>query len=306
MAILTEGGFGMINTLYIIGNHGIQSSYKAFGEYLKCQDRNTYAFVERYFGVDGDFWAEFEERLASFDTDTLIDNASNVLVSYAVEDWKDAYHHDYQFDIEQAVKAISKTLRSRFEEWVRQLHIPDPSHINASVRLPIDQSATFLNFNYTPSLQRLYGVPNDRVLHIHGAAADPDARLVLGHGWEPQKNLDPYRFAGVPEDADIRVVEGQSIIDSYFRDTFKPTAQIIQDNEAFFAGLSHVERIFVMGHSVSIVDHPYFRKVIRNIDACRVKWKISYFDGLNDLRERVKQLGIDQYLVEFALLADFK
>lgn len=60
-----------------------------------------------------------------------------------------------------------------------------------------------------------------------------------------------------------------------------------------------------MGHSVFGVDRPYFREVIRNIDAGRVTWKISYFDDLKVLRERVEELNIAQHLVEFALLRDF-
>jgi hypothetical protein len=260
--------------------------------------------VERYFDVDGDFWAEFEERLASFDSDTLTNDASDFLVSYAAEDWSDAYHHDYQFEISQAVEAISATLRSRFAEWIRQLPIQAPPAI-AGTWLPVVSSATFLSFNYTPSLQQLYGVPDANILHIHGAAGDPDAQLVLGHGWKPVANLDPYRLAGDPEEADMRVVEGQRIIDSYFGDTFKPTAQIILDNGAFFAGLSQVDRIFVMGHSVSEVDHPYFRAVIHNIDADRVRWKISYFGDLASIRGRVEELGIAPHLVEYVLLADF-
>ena len=79
----------------------------------------------------------------------------------------------------------------------------------------------------------------------------------------------------------------------------------VQDNVAFFAGLSRVKRIVVMGHSVSDVDHPYFREVIRNIDADRVTWKISYFGDLDGLRESVKRLDIAPPLVEFALLANF-
>jgi hypothetical protein len=103
----------------------------------------------------------------------------------------------------------------------------------------------------------------------------------------------------------LGVIEGQRIIDNYFKDTFKPTAQIIRNNASFFAGLSHVERIFVMGHSISTVDHPYLREVIRNIDADRVKWKISYFGDLARLRKRVEELAIASELIEYALLADF-
>ena len=60
-----------------------------------------------------------------------------------------------------------------------------------------------------------------------------------------------------------------------------------------------------MGHSMSRVDHPYFREVIRNIDAARVTWKISYFDDLNALQEQVAELGIAAHLVEFTRLIDF-
>lgn len=262
--------------------------------------------IERHLGVDTDFWAEFEKRLAELDTDTVIDYASSWLESYGAEDWSDAYHHDYQYEIDRIVKALSSTLRLQFGEWIRQLRIPDPSEISG-IRLPVDELATYLNFNYTPSLQRLYGVPDVRILHIHGAAIDADARLVLGHGRQPEKNPDPYRFERSPEDADMQVVEGQGIIDKYFLETFKPTAEIIRDNAAFFGNLSSVGRIFVMGHSVSRVDHPYFREVIRNIDAGRVTWKISYFDDddLKALREQVAELSIAAHLVEFTRLTDF-
>jgi len=79
----------MTNTLYIIGNgfdlhHGIQSSFRAFGEYLRDPDRATYNVLERYFDVDSEFWGEFEEQLV--DRDALIDHASNWLVNYGAED----------------------------------------------------------------------------------------------------------------------------------------------------------------------------------------------------------------------------
>ena len=298
----------MTNTLYIIGNgfdlhHGIQSSFRAFGEYLRDHDQATYNVLERYFDVDSEFWAEFEEQLA--DRDALIDHASNWLVSYDAADWRDAYHHDFQYEMDRDIEAISTTLRLRFGEWVRQIRIPEPSEI-ACNRLPIDKSATYLNFNYTPSLQRLYSVPDAHILHIHGKATDSDAQLVLGHGWEPEENPDPFRFERDPQDAaDMRVVEGHRAIDEYFRDTFKPTPQIIRDNTAFFGNLSQVERIFVMGHSLSRVDHRYFREVIRNIDSNRATWKISYFDDLKGLRARFEEFGITPHLVEFAPLSDF-
>jgi hypothetical protein len=60
-----------------------------------------------------------------------------------------------------------------------------------------------------------------------------------------------------------------------------------------------------MGLSLSYVDLPYLHKVVCNIDADRVRWKISYFDDLDGLRARVAQLHIPSHLVDYALLAEF-
>ncbi len=299
----------MMNTLYIIGNgfdlhHNIPSSYKAFGEYLRKRDPDTYTVVETYFYVDMQFWAEFEERLASFDYDLLIEHASEFLVSPAAENWKDSFNHHYQDEISGIIKTVSSTLRLRFAEWIRQLKIPATTEI-AGQRVPIDPSALFLNFNYTSSLQDLYGVADSKILHIHGSSKNPTQDLILGHGWYPNPNPDPYRFERDPENADIRLVQGQRLIDQYFQKTFKPTSKIIKNNSPFFASLSGLEKIFVMGHSVSEVDHPYFREVIANIDPSRVRWKISYYGDLESLQNRVMKLGLPSASIEYALLSKF-
>lgn len=121
----------MVQTLYVIGNgfdlhHGIESGYWHFGEYLKANDAATFEVVERYFELDAGFWSDFEARLASFDIDTLADDASNFLVGYGADKWRDSYHHDYQYVISQAVEAVSVQMRERFGDWIRQLAIPTP------------------------------------------------------------------------------------------------------------------------------------------------------------------------------------
>jgi hypothetical protein len=135
-------------------------------------------------------------------------------------------------------------------------------------------------------------------------APPPDAALVLGHGWEPE-NLDPYRFETDPESADMRVIEGIQLVDSYFKDTFKPTERILRDNKGFFESLSEVRQIRVMGHSLSEVDYPYFEQVIRHVDATQAQWMVSYYGDPSQTRDRFSALEINPELVEFALLSDF-
>ncbi|BBB12888.1 AbiH family protein [Sphingopyxis sp. FD7] len=106
----------MTKRLYIIGNgfdlhHGIPSRYSQFGDYLLNVDPASWRTICEYLFVDKDFWACFEERLASFDEDAIIDYAEQFLVSYGADDWSDAYHHDFEYEIEQVVDALSRKLR---------------------------------------------------------------------------------------------------------------------------------------------------------------------------------------------------
>lgn len=307
----------MSRVLYIIGNgfdlhHKIESSYWHFGTYLKNDDGKTFAVVERYFDVDDiDFWGEFEARLATLNIDTLEDDASDFLTSYASEDWSEGDNHHYQEEISEIVGVISTTLRQRFAEWIRDLDIPDKADIAALI-LPLDTTAIYLNFNYTSSLQNIYGIPDANIFHVHGSAADPDEQLILGHGWKapprPKKVREPDDdlYEDDPDETDFRVVEGQSIINRYFKDTFKPTKRILADNAAFFTGLSDVTSIIVLGHSISEVDHPYFMELIRNIAVDKVRWKISYHGDQATIQEKFEVLGVDPQLVEYLTIGELK
>lgn len=293
--------------LYIIGNgfdrhHDIPSDFRDFAGYLAAVDCDTYREVEAYFSVDDEFWCQFEQQLAHFDTDSAIDYASQFLMSYGADDWSDSGHHDYQYELERVVEAVSSTLQERFSQWVRQLPIPSHSSCK-TVRLPLDPSALYLNFNYTPTLQQAYGIPNGQILHIHGSASDPTDQLVIGHGWEREES-DSLNYRVDMSEADVRVAEGNQIVDSYFSATFKPTAQIIARNQQFFANLKSIRQIFVMGHSLEEVDAPYFAEIIRNIDSSSVRWSVSYHRDLTDTQLKFSRFGIDLSQASFATLDD--
>lgn len=294
-------------SLYIIGNgfdrhHNIASNYSDFGSYLAAVDCDTYREIETYFNVDDAFWWQFEEQLANFDVDAAIDYASNFLMSYGSDDWSDSGHHDYQYELERIVRAVSSTLQERFAQWVRQLPIPSPSSYRA-VLLPLDPYARYLNFNYTPTLQQTYGILEGQILHIHGRASDPTHQLVLGHGWERAPS-DSLNHGVDMSEADIRVVEGNETVDGYFSATFKPSAKIIAHNQTFFANLKAIRQIYVMGHSMAEVDASYFAEIIRNIDSSSVRWIISYHQNLADAQEAFSKFGIDMSLASFSTLDD--
>lgn len=218
----------MSDRLFVIGNgfdlhHGIPSRYSDFGRYVEGIDRKVSELIRDYLFVDKDFWNCFEERLATFDPDHVIDHAENFLVSYGAEDWSDADHHNFEYEIEHIVDGLSRTMRKHFADWIRGLPIPLPGTV--PLVNCIERRAKFLNFNYTPTLQSLYGVDPGQVLHIHGSAVDPDSLIVLGHGWERQAHEMLVRQ--VDEETDTRIAGGYRLIDDYFAGTFKPTEKIL-------------------------------------------------------------------------------
>lgn len=293
--------------LYIVGNgfdlhHGVQSSYAAFGRYLREVDADTYYQLERYFSVDDDFWWQFEAQLANLDTDSLLDDAVAHLPSYGADDWSDAGHHDYEYELDRVVAAISSTLRLRFSKWVRQLVIP-PSTLMISKLLPLRRDARYLTFNYTDTLQRLYGIQDSSVIHIHGAAAHANDQLVLGHGWA-RTAADSFNHGIDPESADVRVMGGNEIVDRYFTETFKPTARVIETHQPFFRSLSEIKKIFIAGHSLSSVDLPYLLELRRHLGNADVQWQVSFHGSSEDAETGMANMGVDANEVRFVPLTE--
>ncbi|MGK3125892.1 bacteriophage abortive infection AbiH family protein [Candidatus Pantoea formicae] len=264
-------------TLYVIGNgfdlrHNIPSSLWHFKEYLQATDSDIYRDVEEYLPVDDD-WCDLETALADLDADMLINNLGHFMSSYGDEDWSDAGHHDFQYEVDQVVRRLSKGLRSRFGQWIRQLQIP--SLTGAPNRLTnLDPQALFLTFNYTSTLSRVYGIGSDRVLHIHGSAEAKDDELILGHAWEPESRASLNDRSDIA-DMDTRLMEANSIIDDYFCATFKPSQNLIASNQHFFEGLSEVKQVMILGHSLSVVDEAYFQALFLQKSVAAAQWSIA-------------------------------
>lgn len=263
--------------LFIIGNgfdlwHGIPSSYGSFKTYAKLRDRLLFQSVEEYLPA-GKEWNELESALAGVDVVNIIDDLGQFMPSYGDEDWTDAGHGDFQYEVQQLVERLSIQLRAVFGQWVRTLPVPTPA--TATKRLQgIDLDAAFLTFNYTATLEDLYGVPNAHVLHIHGQAKDLDKDLVLGHAWNPAERSSLNDVPDI-EDMDTRLMEANDILDGYFSEMFKPSDELIREHHAFFEGLDKIEVVRVLGHSLSDVDYPYFKALLKTPSIANAHWWVA-------------------------------
>lgn len=293
----------MINTssklkkLYVIGNgfdlwHGIPSSYREFKSFVREHDHDLFDAVETYLGADED-WSDLESALASIDVDSIIEDMGHFMFLYAADDWSDACHHDFQYEVEGVVQRLSATLRSLFAKWIRQLAIPN--RFSAGKRLrSINTNGLFLTFNYTATLRERYDVPNTNVLHIHGCTDQEDSDLILGHAWNPQTRRSLNNREDI-EEIDTRLMEANRILDGYFSATFKPSEQLIQRNHQFFDRLCNIQEVCVLGHSLSDVDTPYFKALLAVPSVSSARWCIACRSDADqsDKQERLQAQGVD-------------
>lgn len=278
--------------LYLIGNgfdlwHGIQSGYRHFKAYVAAHDQELSRICEDYLPAEDD-WSDLESSLAGINVDCIIDDLSHFMSSYGADDWSDSGHHDFQMEVERVVANLSKSLKKQFSTWIRQLCIPTPETAPRRLKT-IDSTARFLSFNYTPTLRTMYGIPDEQVLHIHGRADRLDSDLILGHAWNPQTRRSLSDRHDI-EELDPRQVEAFGLLDDYFLKTFKPSQRLIEEHGHFFEQLAGVDKVLVLGHSLSEVDAPYFQAILSVPELYAARWHVAYRLEEDDPSEKVGQL----------------
>lgn len=279
-------------SLVIIGNgfdlmHGVKSSYHEFQKTIgKRSDLRFY--MENYLDTS-DLWSDLEDSLGRLDYSRFLssDILDMWLDNFGAYD-PDSQIADYCVAVEAAIEpafAIPRELKHRFWKWVRTLSVGG----DARPFLMLYGDYRVLSFNYTEFIESLYGAFHDRVCYIHGCRKNnkPDD-LILGHkagmeeeqwdkvGLKTYKFKDPYKNYIMESALDLAVTEASW----YDEATTKNCSEIIKSHQSFFDGLSGIDEIFVIGHSLAEVDYPYFKEVCKNTNA---KWFIGYHSS-SDLR----------------------
>ena len=236
--------------------------------------------------------------------DNIISDLEHFMPSYGADDWSDAGHHDFQYEVERVAECLSTTLKRRFADWICQVLIPTPATVRKLLRT-VDPNARFLNFNYTQTLQKLYSVPESRVLHIHSRADRGDDDLVLGHARNPKTRRSLNDRPDVAE-IDTRLMEANNILDRYFSKTFKSSARLLEEHHPFFERLDGVEEIRILGHSLSEVDSVYFHRLLAIPGLSSARWQLACRskDDKRRKSERLQELGVEASNITICLWSD--
>lgn len=285
--------------LMVIGNgfdlyHGLDTGYSSFRRYLNVELANK---LERIYTPS--LWCEFEETLGSvtFANEFIYENygfVESVPLKgepyYQIEPPKEHLIHDLRSELNYA-----------FVQWVSNIDISCDQKIRKEI---MNQGDRYLNFNYTMTLEKIYGIKNKRINHIHGKITkNRKNKIIYGHarrytGFALEDSyISPSNWEWFKEEVSAEEVDRDRVLAQYYKSTYKDVEQIIENNNDFFDSICDVSEIYVLGHSLSNIDLPYFRIVAeRTHRHKRPKWKVSYHNDSEtpQLIQRLESIGIKE------------
>ena len=307
--------------LYIIGNgfdrgHDLKTTYWDFRAYLEKYAEEFLVEFEKMYGITpidvtdwrirqhyteimerrnkqakAILWKNFENDIASINIEDIMSFSSSIVESLdlesglvGIEDTLNQYWDDQYKFIQNLQEYLSK--------WVRQVRL---SKATQRKREFIDNCHdAFLSFNYTNTLEKVYRVCSEHVVHVHGGLTpfcfdEP----IIGHGC--REKISEYRALAITAENqfDEASTSIYNAIADYFERTLKDTDACIACHMDFFNQLFDVDEVTVIGHSLGKVDFPYFQLVMHKVKP-DARWTIYYYtpDERATIMASLNELGL--------------
>jgi len=320
-------------TLYIIGNgfdiyHKLDTWYSTFGLFLRDNHSDIYEYFLKYFGFpeldENDqeslrdlLWSDFETNLSTLDIDEVLEEHAEYSANTASPDFSDKDWDDIAVYVGDIRDDLTIKMLDLFKEWILNVKYPNSKDIDI---IEIEKGAIFFNFNYSKSLEHYYKIDQNQILYIHNRAESND-KLILGHGINPEnfERTEERPPEGLTEEQlaqwedaqsdafDFSLERGRDELIQYFFTSFKATAKLIEKNIAFFNSLSLIDKVYVLGHSLSDVDKEYFEEIVKNVSKKAI-WIISFNNptGKKSRRNRMKEFGINSNQIILIQMKDLR
>lgn len=306
--------------LYIIGNgfdlyHGLPTGYENFATWLYSNDLGLYQIFSIFYLFKGTAdWESFEEKLGEIPNFTINNNLENANIIINVKDKnlddivrlsdKSVFGPIYEYasnchsgELADFSPSIVERIRTAFESWLSELTYSTGKKLYIN-----NDDSYFINFNYTDTLERVYGIPKEQILYIHGNVSNR-SRLIFGHAKSREEITNVINASSEKDiDADYK----ENLIDTLFS-LRKDIGSILQSNSWLWGNLSTVQDVHIWGHSLSAVDSPYFIQIASNLNKqviVEINWYVSettnngiqksddmlYSEGLKKRMNQIKRL----------------
>lgn len=270
-----------IDTLFLIGNgfdiwQGFDTRYAAFEKYyeghidevlkhlgltkyilrnekgelvLDAEGKQiTYCDVELFYGdpynpkkLPPEFWCDFETSL-----DKVDDQEINHYFGKTGDGLK---------EIQRCANNAQRILREIFSNWIQSIAITEEKPEYA-----FGDHCLFVNFNYTDTLLKRFGVCERKELHIHGTATERES-IIFGHATHPEK---PYQ--GLQMGKEHPRYQGLYYIEEFLYNSDKHVEDNFMKLRAFLGlhgvKVTDIKHVYVLGLGFGNADLGYIRNLI--------------------------------------------
>lgn len=293
-----------IHHLFIIGNgfdleHGYLTSYKNFREYLFVHFPNL--------GEYGDVVPSptmMPDGAEQYDIEEIVGFISRILDKCAGEDWcdlesslgcsairslsedlnevdpegsdKGMWHAIYNNeDMSSDMNRTFRYITDFFYQWIMNFNDECNKQVRGrmtdvykcNIAEVLHKGDAFLNFNYTETLEMVYGIEAEKICHIHGKVGDKREDIFVGHGEETDIE-EPLQMMGAASNfRELKQVLKKDTLAAY------------RKHMDFWNRLGlELESIHSFGFSFSDVDMFYIKKIANRVNAKNVIWYINKHD----------------------------
>lgn len=307
--------------LWIVGNgldksHGYKTGYLDFKEWMEQQLKGTTLFdvvpnlPSLVIGNHGeevidegdavkvlmwllsnnkqldDEWNNFEESLYYLDLESVLEENS-----WFVDDNSRDREGDinpfkqgaYYTEIAESIRSSAQYMHIVFKQWIESVDIKRNRMIPVLQKSADD--SLFLSFNYTETLEKIYGILPKNVCHIHGlrkqnhySLNNDYNNLIIGHGNLNKKNYDHIN------------IEAAEVLEDIIEKLRKPTEAIIDNNLYFWQQIqnSNIDKVYSYGFSYGDVDLAYIRHIVRLLSDKHITWYLHNYNDKDNINYEIK------------------
>lgn len=298
----------MKRKLYIIGNgfdlaHNLPTKFDP--DFKNITRKYEYQnFWDIYQEGQDDIWSDFENLLGYPDFNSLEEIFNCYFPDYLSDRESDRVGIIYQVE-------LNGHLYDALEEFANQAE-QKLSTIYPKLQFTemFNKQDLFINFNYTHTLEYIYDVDIENILHIHGEVGENNLLLGYPEGqFSPKKYSFDVRAKGVGPYAEIEVDEYINRIEDYYISTaysnlLEKTKSFYKESKIFLLKTfldthdNQIDQIVVYGHSCAI-DFTYFDYLNKRYPDAEwvfyVRENINGVHGVN-VNNLVKNYSIQNYV----------
>lgn len=289
--------------LFIIGNgfdlaHGLPTRYWDFRTFLEDNYRGFLKdFEDKYYLWGAELkeflWNDFEFNLANLEEDVLFEEMYQS-TDLGLESGNIGIQDTLTYHFRDEFRYI-EDLTIYLKEWIKEVNNELDGLNRKTSYISENNQDIFINFNYTTTLEKVYNISRQSVLHIHGVV-DSDDHLVLGHSNSDRIEYFSEKRTYYQNKFDEQSAPIYNILEEYCYKTYKNVDMYM--DQLIMLNFNPIKKIRIVGHSLSTVDLPYFKEIKKYVNE-DIEWYIYYYDEsqIVEFRDKLLQIGIDEHQI---------